>query len=198
MAGRATPPQGCSTNLEAVSQRVHPFAKTNRLLITPIPNDFDAGDLLPAFNSNPGFLSASGYRPQFTRADVEGYLMEELLREDSLCLLIRLQHRARTIGTVAIQAPNPSDGLPWIGLLLIEALSQRQDFGTEAAQAIEDPLASEGWPSVRLFALRENLGVRGFWETIGYRVGSEAKDAHGREAWLLEKELSARAKVRGA
>ncbi len=173
------------------------FAETNRLLITPIPDDFDAGELLPVFNSNSEFLTASGYSPPFHRSDIEGYLMEELLRENSLCLLIRLQDGARTIGTIAILAPNPSDGLPWIGLLLIDASSQRQGFGAEAVQAIEEHLASDGWSAIRLFALRQHSGARVFWETVGYRVVSETNDANGREAWLLEKELPAGTRLPG-
>jgi RimJ/RimL family protein N-acetyltransferase len=169
--------------------RMDAFASTPRLDLVPVTDSFEPEQLLPVFNSNPEFLTASGYSSQFNRAEIEAYLMEETLAENALSLLVRLREDGRLIGTVAIQSPNPTDGLPWIGLLLIDSSDQRKGYGAEAAQALEARFAAEGRRAVRLFALRDNEGAKAFWESLGYRAVSESRDAHGRGAWLMEKHL---------
>jgi RimJ/RimL family protein N-acetyltransferase len=177
---------------------VEAFAETPRLLLTNVPADFDAAELLPVFNSNPGFLASSGYSPPFTQSDVEMYLMTETQAENSQCLLIRLRDNLQIIGTAAIRVPNPKDGLPWIGLLLVEASRQRQGIGREAALAIEHRLADEAWSCVRLFALQANPDAKAFWESLDYRTTGDAQDSHGRASWLLEKSFGSGPKAQGA
>jgi hypothetical protein len=124
------------------------FAASPRLLLTTIPASFDPTELLPVFNSNPQFLLASGLPPSLVLSDVQAYLREEIDRENSLSLLVRLQGMDHPIGTVALQVPNPSDGLPWIGLLILDQAHQRKGLATEAALVIEERLASRvGMPS---------------------------------------------------
>jgi GNAT superfamily N-acetyltransferase len=65
--------------------------------------------------------------------------------------------------------PNPADGIPWIGLLIVHAGRQGRGLGREAVRAIERRLARDGWPELRLAVLASNPRARRFWERLGYR-----------------------------
>ncbi len=173
------------------------FAASARLTIDQVPGDFNPAELLPAFNTNPAFLQASGHSPEFSLGEVQAYLLEETQRENSCCLLIRLRETHRTIGTAALLVPKPSDGLPWIGLLILESLYQGGGLGAEATLAIEARLALGGWPSIRLYVLQENSKAIGFWRKLGYELGAETQDSSGRPSRLMEKRIFPESQLRG-
>jgi ribosomal protein S18 acetylase RimI-like enzyme len=80
-------------------------------------------------------------------------------------LAIRLRDGGTLIGTAALLVPHPPAGCPWVGLLIIHRDWQSQGLGREAALAIEEALAEEGWSEVRLSVLKTNADALPFWES---------------------------------
>jgi ribosomal protein S18 acetylase RimI-like enzyme len=74
-------------------------------------------------------------------------------------------------------------------LLILNASQQRKGFGTEAARAIEDRLAADGWNSIRLNVLGQNVTARRFWQALGYEIIAETEDTAGRAVFQMEKPI---------
>ncbi|MBM3266429.1 MAG: GNAT family N-acetyltransferase [Candidatus Sericytochromatia bacterium] len=167
--------------------------ETPRLIIEPAagaPPD----QLLPVFNSNPEYIANEEQVPgktSYTLDDAGRYLAEEIDREDSRCLVLRERTGSRIVGTACLLVPNPSDGLPWLGLLLVHGESQGHGIGAEALQAIEHALAGEGWERLRIGVLLANGRARRFWGREGFHVVKKTTDTEGRPCWVMEKPLAA-------
>lgn len=167
--------------------------ETTRLLLEPVSDADDPTKLLPVFNTNPDFIEASAQftgKTQYDLSDVEMYLWQGIEGEGSRCLAIRRREDGRLVGTASLLAPNPRDGVPWIGLLVVSGDAQGGGLGTEAARAIETALAEEGWPEVRLAVLRARPAIRAWWERRGYAFLDERLDQDKRPVWVLSKRLS--------
>lgn len=105
----------------------------------------------------------------FDLADAERYLAVEAGRANGHCLALVERATGSVMGSASLVVPNPADGVPWIGLLIIRADRQNRGLGREAAVALERTLARDGWPEVRLAVLAANPRARRFWERLGYR-----------------------------
>ena len=166
--------------------------QTRRLILEPVGETAQPQEFLPVFNSNPDFIEASEQfsgKRSYDLAEVEMYLWQESVRDNSRCLAIRLRETGALVGTAALVAPHPDGPYPWIGLLLIDGTRQRQGLGTEAATAVEQALAEEGWTEIRLSVMRANPDARRFWERLGYAVYGERPDNDKRPCWLMRKLL---------
>jgi RimJ/RimL family protein N-acetyltransferase len=164
--------------------------QTRRLILEPVRETAQPQEFLPVFNSNPDFIEASEQfigKRSYDLAEVEMYLWQESVRENSRCLAIRLRETGALVGTAALVAPHPDGPYPWIGLLLIDATRQGQGLGTEAATAIEQALAEAGWTEIRLSVMQANPDARRFWERLGYAVYEERPDDNTRPCWLMRK-----------
>ncbi len=130
----------------------------------------DLAALAAVFASNRAYLRTMGtsLRP-FDLADAERYLASETTRANGHCLAVVERATGEVVGSAATVVPNPSDGVPWVGLLIIRADRQNRGLGREAATAIERVLARDGWREVRLAVLASNPRARRFWERLGYR-----------------------------
>ena len=166
---------------------------TERLLMRPVSVDDDPAEFVAVFNTNPEFIEASEEKSAYDHGEVEAYLYSESNRENGRCLAIRLRDEGTLIGTAALLVPHPPAGCPWVGLLIIHRDWQGQRLGREATIAIEEALAAEGWPEVRLSVLKTNADALPFWERLGYRIIDERHDTTGRPCWVLAKELSPQA-----
>jgi RimJ/RimL family protein N-acetyltransferase len=98
-----------------------------------------------------------------------------------------------TLIGVTDYVPSGHKGRPsqaWIALLMITEPHQRQGYGTEAYQLIEDTiLADPGVQTISLGVLVNNGPALGFWAAMGYqRVGSTVTDKDGREVVILQKQ----------
>ncbi len=166
--------------------------ETRRLRIASVKDTDEASEFLPIFNSNPAYIEAfenlTG-KSRYDSSDVEMYLWIETTRENSHCLSIRLRASGELIGIASLVVPHPREPYPWIGLLLIHKEYQGKGFGKEALAAIEEVLAAQGWPEVRLGALKGLPEDRRFWEQMGYAVYREALDVDKRACWLMHKPL---------
>lgn len=163
---------------------------TPRLRIVSVGQEDDPEEFLAVFNTNPDYLEASEGKRTYDRGNVEQYLYTESSRENGRCLAIRRSPDGSLVGTAALLVPHPG-GCPWIGLLIIRGDEQAQGLGREAALAIEDALAKEGWHEVRLGVLKNTERAFSFWTSVGYTVVEETGDAAGRPCWVLSKQLGA-------
>lgn len=146
------------------------------------------------FHSNPAFLRTMGTGLRgFDVADAERYLDAEAGRVNGQCLALVERVTGSLVGSAALAVPNPADGVPWIGLLIIRADRQNRGLGREAATAIERTLARDGWPEARLAVLAANPRARRFWERLGYRELDgcwRAYDGRARAGVTLSKALT--------
>lgn len=167
--------------------------QTSRLVLEDVRERPNPQEFLSVFNTNPDFIEAAycftGKR-SYELWDVERFLVQETIRENSHCLAIRLRETGQAVGMVAFVAPHPEVLSPWIGLLIISGDFQSQGLGTEAATALEDYLRGEGWADTRLAVLQGLPKARQFWERLGYAVYEEWQDERGRPCWLMGKILS--------
>jgi GNAT superfamily N-acetyltransferase len=163
--------------------------ETARLLIESVGPGDDPDDFLTVFNSNAGYLDASEGKRAYERGDVDRYLYTESSRENGRCLAVRRRQDGAVVGTAALLVPHPA-GCSWIGLLIVRGDEQGHGLGREAALAIEAALAREGWSEMRLGVLKNTERARSFWETGGYAVIDETKDAAGRPCWVLSKRIA--------
>ncbi|WP_443080350.1 GNAT family N-acetyltransferase [Streptomyces sp. SP18BB07] len=86
--------------------------------------------------------------------------------------------------------PDPADPDPWIGLLLVDAASQRRGYGRQLATLVEERFRRAGRAAVRLAALDNNPGALSFWTTLGYEIVEHRRDRQlGRPCTVLRKTL---------
>jgi RimJ/RimL family protein N-acetyltransferase len=166
---------------------------TRRLRLSPVRESDRPEEFLDLFNSNPDFIEASEQftgKRSYDLSEAEKYLWVETTQENSRCLAIRLRETGELAGTACLLVPHHNEPYPWIGLLLIHGQHQRQGLGTEAAVSIQEALAREGWPEVRLGVLQANPGARRFWERLGYHVFDERPDQDKRPCWIMRKRLT--------
>ena len=143
----------------------------------------DVAALAAIFASNPGFLRSSwAVNGPFGAAEASRYLAAEVGRRSGVCLSVVERASRQVVGTAALLVPNPADGVPWIGLLILRADRQGLGLGSEAATALARALAREGWPAVRLAVALGDLRARRFWERLGYReLAGAPRPYDGRE-----------------
>jgi RimJ/RimL family protein N-acetyltransferase len=163
--------------------------ETERLLIAPIGPDDRPEELLPVFNSNTDYLEAAEDKERYQLDDVELYLWQETMRENSRCLAIRLRETGELVGTACLLVPRPREPVLWIGLLLLRRDQQCRGLGAEAAAAIEAALAAEGWNEVHLAVLTSRPEARRFWELQGYLAYDERRSNNKKLCWVMRKEL---------
>lgn len=144
-------------------------------------------------SSNAGALPAAPHRGDLDPAwtfdawRAVRNLLADVASESRLCLSIEERATGMVIGLAELLVPNAPDGMPWIGLLVIENGKRNLGLGSEAVDALERFLTREDWPEVRLNVHRANLGARGFWEQHGFR---ELRDAWRRYDGLAPQSLT--------
>jgi len=172
--------------------------QTSRLVLEDVGERPNPEEFLRVFNTNPDFIEAA-YRfagkpkQSYELWEIQRYLFQETIRENSHCLAIRLRKAGELVGTVAFVAPHQELPSPWIGLLIISGEHQSQGLGSEAATALEKHLMAEGWADVRLAVLQALPKARRFWERLGFIVYEEWEDEKKRACWLMRKVLSPKA-----
>ncbi|KUL23591.1 GNAT family N-acetyltransferase [Actinoplanes awajinensis] len=148
-----------------------------------------ADDLYEVYASNATYWRYSGDLDPDTldRATVSAVLDALGPGEESL---VARDDAGRLVGYTEILRRHPTDGLPWIGLLLIDGRWHRQGHGRAIALAVEDRLRAAGHPAVRLGVLTNNPEAQSFWTALGYQQIDLRPDlAKGRPTLVLEKPL---------
>ena len=147
------------------------------------------------FNSNLDYIRDSeglSAPREYSLSEIEVWpLFRGPTREHQRFLGLRLRNDLRLVGFGDLLAPHPRRFLAALGLLIIRGDMQSRGLGREAALAIENALANEGWPEIELAVLPNRPRSRRFWESCGYRYAQDSVNEAGQPCWVLRKKIDA-------
>ncbi|MFC8535444.1 GNAT family N-acetyltransferase [Streptomyces sp. NPDC057249] len=149
-------------------------------------------EVVALYTSNPAYWRVAGeYDPDdIQAARVEGDLRGEAGTEGGEVLLAR-DGGGRLAGIVCLLDRHPKDGLPWIGLLMVDGRSRRSGLGRRLAGLLEERFRDEGRSGVRLAVLENNPDALAFWGSLGWREIDRRQDlAHDRPCVVMHKDLT--------
>jgi len=79
----------------------------------------------------------------------------------------------RPVGVIDFLMENPSDKMPWLGLLMIDSDYQGQGYAVEALKKYENLMRDQGKEKVRLGVIKENVHALKFWANRGFTFYEE-------------------------
>lgn len=79
----------------------------------------------------------------------------------------------RPVGVIDYLMENPSDKMPWLGLLMIHSDHQGKGYAVEALKKYERLLQNQGKQRVRLGVIQENDQALKFWTNRGFTFYEE-------------------------
>ncbi|MER5468275.1 GNAT family N-acetyltransferase [Streptomyces sp. NPDC002685] len=144
------------------------------------------------YASNPEYCRAAGeYDPERIPADrVEADLREEADTEGCEVLLAR-DEQGRIVGLVCLLDRHPTDGHPWIGLLLVQGNLHRRGLGRRLAGLVEERFRHEGRDGLRLAVLENTPTSLAFWTSLGWKEIDRRRDRqYGRPCIVMHKQLA--------
>lgn len=148
--------------------------------------------MVDLYTSNPEYCRVAGeYDPGNVRADrVEADLREEAGTEGCEVLLAR-DERRQLVGLLCLLDRHPTDGQPWIGLLLVHGNFHRKGIGRLLANMVEERFRDEGRGGLRLAVLENNPVALAFWSSLGWQeIDRRADRQHGRPCVVMHKQLT--------
>ncbi|MFF3412242.1 GNAT family N-acetyltransferase [Streptomyces sp. NPDC002742] len=148
-------------------------------------------EVVGLYMSNPEYCRATGeYDPERVPADrVEADLREEAETAGCEVLLAR-EGQDRIVGLVCLLDRHPTDGHPWIGLLLVHGSLRRHGVGRRLAGLMEERFRREGREGVRLAVLENNPAALAFWRSLGWQEIDRRPDRrHQRPCIVMHKQL---------
>ena len=151
----------------------------------------EIAEVVGLYASNPEYCRAAGeYDPARVPADrVEADLREEADTEGSEVLLAR-DEQDRIVGLLCLLDRHPTDGLPWIGLLLVHGRLHRLSLGRRLAALVEERFRQEGRDGLRLAVLENNPAALAFWSSLGWQEIDRRTDRqYGRPCIVMDKRL---------
>ena len=145
------------------------------------------------YATNPVYFRAAGdYDPDHITAEaVEADLRDDVDAAGSDVLVARDEDGA-AVGMMCLLDRHPTDGHPWIGLLLVHGRlhGQGQGLGRRLADLIEERFRGEDREGLRLAVLENNPSALAFWSTLGWQEIDRRKDReHGRPSIVMHKAL---------
>lgn len=153
----------------------------------------DLPGLLPTYLSNPEYVALN----EGSQGE-QGYYDLEMLQRDwwvarmmpgHHMLGIYLKATGEPVGLADFAEEGPSDGLPWLGALLITRDWQRQGLGREAFEALAAHCKTAfGWQRLRMGVRAENAAGLTFCRVLGCEEVGELADGP-RRYMLLERAL---------
>lgn len=162
--------------------------QSDTLILRPLTED-DLPDLLKIYIGTPLYFDALGVDAQtLTLEDVRAQW--QAAQDTPGRSLFAIEHPVvgLLIGAVDVQINAPEPGVATIWLLLIWGGFQRQGYGQEVADLLEEwLLAREGMREVRVVAAGNEEGLS-FWQMRGYAPsgGSAVTPFRGARAqWLV-------------
>ncbi|WP_405936923.1 GNAT family N-acetyltransferase [Streptomyces sp. NBC_00726] len=149
-------------------------------------------EVVALYAGNPAYWRAAGeYDPDdIPAAQVEADLRREVAMEGGEVLLARTGE-GRLVGVVCLLRRHPKDGLPWIGLLIVDGHSRRTGIGRRLVGLVEERFRAEGRSGLRLAVLENNPDALTFWKSLGWREIDRRQDlAHDRPCIVMHKHLA--------
>ncbi|MFB8212686.1 GNAT family N-acetyltransferase [Streptomyces sp. NPDC056010] len=149
-------------------------------------------EVVALYASNPAYWRAAGeYDPGDIQVEaVEADLRAEIAAEGGEVLVGR-DGEGRLVGVVCLLGRHPKDGLPWIGLLIVDGHSRRTGIGRRLAGLVEERFRGEGRSGIRLAVLENNPDALAFWTSLGWQEIDRRRDlAHDRPCIVLHKSLA--------
>jgi RimJ/RimL family protein N-acetyltransferase len=132
--------------------------------------DIDA--LLGVRLSNPGYLEltegSAGEPGRFDRGMLERDLAMALLIPGRHPAVIALADSGEVVGELDWMDENPSDGSPWLGLVMVHAAHQRRGMALEAVRGLAGHGREAGWSRLREGVLAENEAGLGLARAAGF------------------------------
>ncbi|MGW1070343.1 GNAT family N-acetyltransferase [Streptomyces aureus] len=163
------------------------------LTLTPLRfSSQEMAEVVQLYASNPEYCRAAGeYDPEDVPADrIEADLREEAGTEGCEVLLAR-DERDRIVGLVCLLDRHPTDGHPWIGLLLVHGSLHRQRIGQRLAGLVEERYRREHRDGIRLAVLENTPASLAFWSSLGWQEIDRRTDRqYGRPCIVMHKPLS--------
>ncbi|MGW3661984.1 N-acetyltransferase family protein [Streptomyces sp. NPDC005141] len=152
----------------------------------------EIAEVVGLYASNPEYCRASGeYDPERIQADrVEADLRDEADTEGCEVLLAR-DVQGRIVGLVCLLDRHPTDGHPWIGMLLVHGSLRRLGLGRRLTALVEERFRHEGRDGLRLAVLENNPGSLTFWRSLGWQEIDRRPDRqYGRPCIVMHKRLA--------
>jgi RimJ/RimL family protein N-acetyltransferase len=158
------------------------------LILRPL-TEADLPDLLKIYIGTPLYFDALGVNAQtLTLDDVQAQWQAAQTTPGRMLLAVEQPVVNLLIGVVDVQTHAPEPGVATLWLLLIWGGFQRQGYGQEVAELLEEWLLSqEDIGELRVVAAANDEGLS-FWQLRGYVSSGEAAVAPIRNApahWLI-------------
>ncbi|MGW7429007.1 N-acetyltransferase family protein [Streptomyces sp. NPDC054861] len=167
---------------------VEPYASTDHALPGPLLTE-----LTELYASHRDFHAITGDFPDpddIRPEQVAAALADELAVPGAEVLLARSEGRLIGVAAILDHHPDPDDPDPWIGLLMVDARSQRSGHGRALAGTLEERFRSEGRTGVKVAVLENNPRALAFWTSLGYETADHRADREkGRPCVVLRKGL---------
>ncbi|WP_242832383.1 GNAT family N-acetyltransferase [Desulfosporosinus orientis] len=99
-----------------------------------------------------------------------------------------IMHNGSPIGVIDYLSENPSDKMPWLGLLMIHTKNQGKGYAIAALERYEFLMKTKGLKKVRLGVIKGNERALRFWNNRGFTFYQEKQG----DKWTImcfEKEL---------
>ncbi len=146
---------------------------TDRLLLREVDSG-DLQDLHRVFASNPDFLQLREEIASYDLASVARYWEVASFDPGRHVLLVVHKNTGIAIGLLDFVDQSPTDGKPWIGLVMIHQGHQRHGFGTEAVHAVTDLIGSRGHRKLRMAVIEDNEQGLAFARHLGFEAYGQA------------------------
>ena len=165
--------------------------ETRRLRLREATAD-DLPALLTVYVSNPDFIRMR----EGSRGEPGYYDLEMMQRDWQIAqimpgrVMMGIWHKEteQLIGVADFLDENHSDGMPWLGLLMIASPFHRQGFGTEAFSRLADHFrADRGWTVMRLGVRPENVSALAFWRHLGFQPLPATGDSDSRPVIVMQR-----------
>jgi RimJ/RimL family protein N-acetyltransferase len=161
----------CSCPHNTATPAVADEFETERLVVRDLRED-ELEAVFDVFTSNSTYLAlTSGAHGEPGRFDLD------MLQRDFAVArampgrhmqAIYLQESREPVGVLDWMEENPSDGKPWVGVLIVHAERQRQGIASEVLEVLATRLRARGATSVRAAVIEGNAPGRALAESLGF------------------------------
>lgn len=142
-------------------------------------------DFRDIINSNPYYNLLSEGHEALSDEEIRQWYTDSKTQGSILCFIT---NNHRVVGIIDYLMENPSDHMPWLGLLMIRGQDQGHGLATAALHHYEELMRKSGERQVRLGVIKGNDRALAFWTSRGFRFYQE-KEGSQWTVLCLEKDL---------